>query len=123
MKRLKIKIKNLYYDLFIFVLNNQKFVFLLLTCMFNFYYIYSVVLCKIQNDSKFEKYFFFQNSIGSVPSPFDCYLVNRSLKTLKLRMEQVHIHSFIYLQINSYVVVLFIRIHRVHKIDNLKFSK
>ena len=31
---------------------------------------------------------FLQNAIGPVPSPFDCYLVNRSLKTLKLRMEQ-----------------------------------
>merc|ERR1712029_460042 len=30
---------------------------------------------------------FLQNAAGSVPSPFDCYLVNRSLKTLKLRME------------------------------------
>lgn len=26
--------------------------------------------------------------MGAVPSPFDCYLVNRSLKTLALRMEQ-----------------------------------
>ncbi|XP_045624194.2 cystathionine gamma-lyase [Procambarus clarkii] len=31
---------------------------------------------------------FLQNAIGPVPSPFDCYLVNRSLKTLALRMEQ-----------------------------------
>jgi len=31
---------------------------------------------------------FLQNAIGPVPSPFDCYLVNRSLKTLKLRMKQ-----------------------------------
>lgn len=30
---------------------------------------------------------FLQNASGPVPSPFDCYLVNRSLKTLKLRME------------------------------------
>merc|ERR1711962_219758 len=29
-----------------------------------------------------------QNAAGAVPSPFDCYLVNRSLKTLHLRMEQ-----------------------------------
>ncbi|KAH9641347.1 hypothetical protein HF086_016341 [Spodoptera exigua] len=29
-----------------------------------------------------------QESYGSVPSPFDCYLVNRSLKTLSLRMER-----------------------------------
>lgn len=27
-------------------------------------------------------------AMGIVPSPFDCYLVNRSLKTLALRMEQ-----------------------------------
>lgn len=28
--------------------------------------------------------------MGIVPSPFDCYQVNRSLKTLALRMEQHH---------------------------------
>ena len=28
------------------------------------------------------------NAIGPVPSPFDCYMVNRSLKTLKTRMEE-----------------------------------
>lgn len=27
-------------------------------------------------------------AIGGVPSPFDCYLCNRGLKTLHLRMEQ-----------------------------------
>lgn len=26
--------------------------------------------------------------MGAVPSPIDCYFVNRSLKTLALRMEQ-----------------------------------
>ncbi|CAB3256447.1 unnamed protein product [Arctia plantaginis] len=31
---------------------------------------------------------FLQNALGAVPSPMDCYLVNRSLKTLALRMEQ-----------------------------------
>merc|ERR1712045_405732 len=31
---------------------------------------------------------FLQNAIGAVPSPFDCYLVNRSLKTLRIRMEE-----------------------------------
>jgi len=29
---------------------------------------------------------FLQNALGAVPSPFDCYLVNRSLKTLHVRM-------------------------------------
>lgn len=31
---------------------------------------------------------FLQNSIGAVPSPFDCYLVLRGLKTLPVRMER-----------------------------------
>lgn len=31
---------------------------------------------------------FLQNACGAVPSPFDCYLVMRSLKTLHLRMER-----------------------------------
>merc|ERR1739838_347391 len=37
---------------------------------------------------------FLQNAIGPVPSPFDCYLVNRSLKTLKVRMEQHQTSGF-----------------------------
>uniref|UniRef100_A0A671E2S7 Cystathionine gamma-lyase n=2 Tax=Rhinolophus ferrumequinum TaxID=59479 RepID=A0A671E2S7_RHIFE len=31
---------------------------------------------------------FLQNSIGAVPSPFDCYLFNRGLKTLQIRMQK-----------------------------------
>jgi cystathionine gamma-lyase len=31
---------------------------------------------------------FFQNAIGAVPSPFDCFLVLRGLKTLPVRMER-----------------------------------
>lgn len=31
---------------------------------------------------------FLQNSLGTVPSPFDCYLVLRSLHTLHLRMKE-----------------------------------
>lgn len=30
---------------------------------------------------------FIQNGIGAVPSPFDCFLAHRGLKTLHLRME------------------------------------
>jgi cystathionine gamma-lyase len=36
----------------------------------------------------YEKIKFCQNSLGVVPSPFDCYLVLRGLKTLSLRMER-----------------------------------
>ncbi|KAJ8408477.1 hypothetical protein AAFF_G00258910 [Aldrovandia affinis] len=35
-----------------------------------------------------ERLRFLQNAIGAVPSPFDCYLCNRGLKTLHLRMRQ-----------------------------------
>ncbi|XP_034835942.1 cystathionine gamma-lyase [Maniola hyperantus] len=43
----------------------------------------------VLNDSEIEKKLrFLQNAMGIVPSPMDCYLVNRSLKTLALRMEQ-----------------------------------
>ncbi|XP_066157270.1 cystathionine gamma-lyase isoform X2 [Euwallacea fornicatus] len=40
------------------------------------------------NAELFEKLKFLQNSMGIVPSPFDCYQVNRGLKTLALRMEK-----------------------------------
>merc|ERR1712121_300028 len=36
----------------------------------------------------YERLQFLQNAVGSVPSPFDCFLVNRSLKTLRVRMEE-----------------------------------
>jgi len=39
-------------------------------------------------DSIAEKIKFLQNSIGAVPSPFDCFLLLRSIKTLPLRMEK-----------------------------------
>ena len=40
------------------------------------------------NEELHEKLKYYQNATGIVPSPFDCYLVNRSLKTLNLRMER-----------------------------------
>lgn len=40
------------------------------------------------NDEEiYQKLRFLQNGIGSVPSPFDCYLAHRGLKTLHIRME------------------------------------
>ncbi|MGE0789146.1 MAG: cystathionine gamma-synthase [Sandaracinaceae bacterium] len=39
-----------------------------------------------------ERLRFLQNAIGAVPSPFDCYLVLRGLKTLPVRMER-HVKS------------------------------
>ena len=50
--------------------------------------------------------------IGPVPSPFDCYMVNRSLKTLKLRMEE---H-----QKNGLIVARFLETHPlVEKVQHL----
>lgn len=43
-----------------------------------------VVKCDELND----KLRFLQNAIGAVPSPFDCFLVNRSIKTLHIRMRE-----------------------------------
>lgn len=40
------------------------------------------------NEELYEKLKYYQNATGIVPSPFDCYMVNRSLKTLALRMER-----------------------------------
>jgi len=41
-----------------------------------------------KSDAIHEKLRFLQNAIGTVPSPFDSYLVNRGLKTLHIRMRQ-----------------------------------
>ena len=42
----------------------------------------------VTNDDKIaESLRYFQNALGAVPSPFDCYLVKRGIKTLSVRME------------------------------------
>ncbi|HET6512470.1 MAG TPA: cystathionine gamma-synthase [Candidatus Kapabacteria bacterium] len=38
------------------------------------------------NDKFAEQFKFYQNSVGAVPGPFDCWLLLRSVKTLALRM-------------------------------------
>lgn len=49
----------------------------------------------VTNDqSLFERLTFLQNSIGAVPSAFDCFLANRGLKTLHLRMHQHQVNAF-----------------------------
>ena len=44
------------------------------------------------DDALGEKLHFVQKAVGAVPSPFDCYLVLRGLKTLGVRMRQ-HVQS------------------------------
>jgi cystathionine gamma-synthase/cystathionine gamma-lyase len=41
-----------------------------------------------RDDGAAERLRFLQNAIGAVPSPFDCYLVLRGIKTLALRVRQ-----------------------------------
>jgi cystathionine beta-lyase/cystathionine gamma-synthase len=55
----------------------------------------------ITDDDAFaEKMRFFQNTVGAVPSPFDCYLTMRGIKTLALRMRQ---HASNALAVASYL--------------------
>ena len=40
------------------------------------------------SDEIFERLKFLQTYLGAIPSPFDCYLANRGLKTLSVRMKE-----------------------------------
>jgi cystathionine gamma-synthase len=42
----------------------------------------------LDDDVRAEELRFLQNAVGAVPSPFDCYLVLRGLKTLGVRMDR-----------------------------------
>merc|ERR1712193_126379 len=42
----------------------------------------------VKSDALKQKLFFIQYAVGAVPSAFDCYLVNRGLKTLHVRMKR-----------------------------------
>ena len=44
----------------------------------------------MNNTEVYQKMFYLTYSIGPVPGPFDCYLVQRSLKTLAIRMEAIN---------------------------------
>jgi cystathionine gamma-lyase len=45
--------------------------------------------CLMTNDKNLhDKFFFYQKAAGGVPSPFDCWLLMRSVKTLSLRMDR-----------------------------------
>lgn len=42
----------------------------------------------VNQKGHYEKIKYFQNALGGVPSPFDCYLTLRGIKTLGVRMEK-----------------------------------
>ncbi|OLY80807.1 Cystathionine gamma-lyase [Smittium mucronatum] len=47
----------------------------------------------LRDDDLNDRLRFLQNSIGAIPSPFDCYQAHRGLKTLHLRMKQHEINA------------------------------
>jgi cystathionine gamma-lyase len=60
--------------------------------------------CVVTDDEEIgERLKFLQNAIGAVPSPIDCYLTLRGLKTLALRMER-HQH-------NAFAIARFLESH------------
>jgi cystathionine gamma-lyase len=62
--------------------------------------------CMLNDPVLAEQIRFLQYSVGSVPSPFDCFLANRGLKTLPLRMKQHAINAMAvakYLETSPYV--------------------
>lgn len=64
----------------------------------------------VMNDTElYERLKYLQNATGITPSPFDCYLVNRSLKTLDIRMEK---H-----QRNSMVIAKYLMAH--HQVERV----
>lgn len=54
----------------------------------------------LSNAELYHKLKFSQNAIGAVPSPFDCFLVLRGIKTLAIRMER---HNFNAQKIATYL--------------------
>jgi cystathionine gamma-lyase len=63
----------------------------------------------LNRDDLKQRIAFLQNSLGAVPSPFDCYLVLRSLRTLHVRMP-LHMK-------NAFAVATFLSTHpKVEKV-------
>jgi cystathionine gamma-lyase len=60
------------------------------------------VVCT-NSEELYTKLRFIQNGVGAVPSPFDCFLAHRGLKTLHLRMEAAGR--------NAHAIALFLETH------------
>lgn len=60
------------------------------------------VICTNRKDL-YDKLRFIQNGVGAVPSPFECFLAHRGLKTLHVRMEAA--------ARNAYAIALFLESH------------
>ena len=55
---------------------------------------------RILNKKLADKISFIQNSVGAIPSHFDCFLILRAIKTLSLRMKQ---HNYNGLKVAKYL--------------------
>ena len=57
------------------------------------------VVCT-NDETIYTKIRFIQNGVGAVPSPFDCFLAHRGLKTLHVRMEAAarYVRLFLYIR-------------------------
>ena len=86
----------------------------------------------IKNDRKIaEKIKYLQNAVGSVPSPFDCYLLIRSIKTLSVRMERHNKNAMIISEyLDNHIKVKQVRYpglksdpnHRIAKLQMIGFG-
>jgi len=65
----------------------------------------------LNDEELYKKLLFLQNGIGAIPSPFDCFLVMRGLKTLAVRMKQ---H-----QVNAMAVAKFLEAHP--KVERVRY--
>jgi len=82
--------------------------------------IMGAIICN--NDNLIKKIRFIQSSIGAIPSPFDCYLTLRGLKTLHLRIESSQKNAIIlakYLESHRYVKKVFYPGLETYKYYNL----
>jgi len=51
-------------------------------------------VCVVNDEELHKKLRFLQNGIGAIPSPFDCFLAMRGLKTLHIRMKEHEKNAF-----------------------------
>ena len=76
------------------------------------------------NDQLAQKIKYLQNAIGSVPSPFDCYLLIRSIKTLSVRMEKHNTNAMIISEyLNSHPKIKSVRYPGLKSDPNYNIAK
>ena len=72
----------------------------------------------LNNDQLFEKLKFIQFAAGAVASPFECFLLHRSIRTLSIRMKKHHENAFAvldFLKNNKKISQIFFPGHKEHR--------